>query len=504
MFPSVLLALSERFTTADGTYSAGQNRRLFTTSADWGRVDSSLQAVAAQMTPATLPGYHRFQLPRFSVAYAKSSSKPGAEVSGFLIFGLSSDAVACLDTLYEEGGPRHLFDEKSSTTREWKETRLFREQVKVKINVVGGELLHISAETYLANSLNINFPDILIPWNMDRFLRGRSFGQLAGHARYLTEETTIAKTLGTRMLLPGDGIVSNVLKQNMDGVNRMLKDGYDINAPSIKYGTALQAAACVGDRQIMEALLDRGASINAKGGEYGTALVAAVVEGHTEAVRLLLKNNAKLFLPGGKYISALFQAVDFERVEIATMLLEKGAWLTSDFGELLDLARERNNEEMYQKLLEYDIRDVHLKRSKRLAGSKGALRLGNDGKHPTESSGGAVNSNASAGVVCLSEAWKLHNQPGKWTGKKLVTVLRAGMEHGLDVGILEKIRPFVHSFPLIQKFFVEAVGSSFDGRFMPEHHSDPNDALHNTQNIDQGEMLIVIRDMIRSRASRSR
>lgn len=71
----------------------------------------------------------------------------------------------------------------------------------------------------------------------------------------------------------------------------LLDKGADVNAPGI-YGSALQAAAGGGDRQIVWLLLDNGANVNAQGGKYGSALQAARQGVSDEIAQLLLDREA--------------------------------------------------------------------------------------------------------------------------------------------------------------------------------------------------------------------
>ncbi|KAK4503337.1 hypothetical protein PRZ48_004252 [Zasmidium cellare] len=482
MFPSVLRCQAESFIGTEGTYSSQQGRRIVTSSRDWSGVDESIQSAAECMTPAILPGYKRYRLSNYSLAYVEPVSQN--ETPGFLIFGLSPEALACLDHLYEEKGPKHLFNERESKRTEWSRTRLVRKTAPVRLNVVGGESVEIEAEVYVSNVEDGHQRDTAQPWDMNCFLRGKSFNTLTNRldgGRRIVEEEAIANTIGTRMVLPGDEFVEKVLSGDQDGLLDMLRGNQCVDAPSVKYGTALQAAASKGNVEIMNLLIDSGASVNASGGQYSNPLTAAVVEDHYDAMKLLLRHDAKLFLPGGRYISALYQAVDFDRVDMAHALLEKGAWLTKDYREVLDLAAERNNNEMYDELVRYDVLDIHCKDRRLRDGS------------PASSSGLAETSHSlsaeqytSIGAVCLVQAIRLHGQPGKWTGRKGVKVLRAGIERGLDGRILEKIRPHIHSFPTIQKFFADAVGEAFDGRLKPVRHSEP-DQVERRGRVEWGE-----------------
>lgn len=474
MLPSVLRAHAEAFMKPAGIYSSEQGTRLRTISSDWDGIDLSLQVAAKHMTPAVLAGYGRFRLPWSTIAYAQPVRQ--SKTPGFLIFGLSVEALACLDHLYERGGPRYLFNGKDQTSEDvtWHTNTLAREPVKVRINVAGGETAEVDADTYIANPrICIDTQHPTESWDINQFLRCRNFMRLTDskdNNRLMAEEGFIADSLGTNLAHLGDMMVENVMKDDHEGLISVLEEGFYIDAPSTRHGTALQAAASQGNVKIMQLLLDAGADVNATSGQYGTALIASVVEGHFDAMNLLLNYSARPFISGGKYVSALYQGVVFDRLDMVHTLLEKGSWLTTDYGELLDLAIEHSNDEMYEELLRYDVRRLH--RKPRQADLNTGLR---DSVHNHKNQ--QVQKSISAGALCLLEAATLYNQPGKWTGIKLVRVLRAGFEAGLDKKVLKHIRPYVHSYPAIQQFFVQAVSGSFGGRLHPTRHSNNDEPV---------------------------
>ena len=54
-------------------------------------------------------------------------------------------------------------------------------------------------------------------------------------------------------------------------------------------GSALQAAAYLGDLKVVKVLVDKGANVNANGGRYGNALQIAASEGSLRIVSFLLE-----------------------------------------------------------------------------------------------------------------------------------------------------------------------------------------------------------------------
>ena len=275
-------------------------------------------------------------------------------------------------------------------------------------------------------------------------------------------------------MLLGDHLVAKVLQNDDDGLKALLEEGYDVNAPSPGYGTALQAAACKGNRNMLQIMLDAHADINAKGGQYGCALIAAVVENHVSAVKQLLRYRADVFVSGGRYVSALYQAVDFGNVDITHMLLEKGAWLTGDYGELLDLAAERGEGEIRRELELYDVRGLHLSRDgARQKPKREQETKSKDADDVVERRAfGSLQKNGSLGVILFWEAAKLQGLEGKWTGIKGVKILQVALENGFSEDVIDKIRPHIHSWPSIQKFFADAVGERLGGRLQPVKHTN--------------------------------
>ena len=150
MFPSILKSRSRTFNTTDGTYSSEQGRRLRTVARDWNNISERIQSGAEAMTPARLSGYERFRFARSHLAYLEPVTSPTEPVTiGFLIFGFSSEALACLDHLYEKDGPGHLFEDATKSTMTWRETKLKRQNVTVCINATSSDNVNIDAVTYV-------------------------------------------------------------------------------------------------------------------------------------------------------------------------------------------------------------------------------------------------------------------------------------------------------------------------------------------------------------------
>lgn len=502
MFPTVLRARAESFLGSEGTYSPNAQRRLYTGIADWAGIPFALQNAAEHMTPAQLVGFRRCKDQFSSVATLERAKDPGHIVSGFLLFGISQEAMCCLDTLYARDGPRYLFTENADDLRGkggvWKEHQLRREQVTVSIELVDGTTRTVSAFSYIGDiSCGPH-----IPWDLDGFLSSKSyhrlttFGltmesseemQMKRHAlnalmtgqqtklnslnsMWVEEELSIAKKLGIELVFLGDEIMPYIEDNKPDAIADRLHAGFDPMSPCSTFGFLLQAAAYYGHGDIVWALINNGADVNAIGGEYGCALVAAVVRGHDHIAKLLLREGANVHATGGRYVHALYQAVAFDDVRMAHILLEKGAWLTKEYGELLDLAEERGVRNMQRELEQYDVLELHRDpQGERVAS-------------PSEDRKAVMMENRNAIIqACLLQCLALKGTEGKWTGIKGVKLLMTAFKHGANPDLIDRIRPFIGSFASVQEFFRDfteqciPVGA-VQSFLQPVKHTDPVDA----------------------------
>jgi Ankyrin repeats (3 copies) len=490
MFPSILRRQAETFVSS-GVYSASDQRRLRSDATDWARVNVSLQHAAEEMTPALLSGYDRWKPVGLSCASIVESTStprlmgqierrtalgfvdsPKGEVQGFLVFGLAEEALKCCDMLFSRNSLESLY-----TDDGWASADSFklpensepfqRKTVNVRFSLKGGEVRSIDATTYVWKA---PYATIQCPWNINRFVKSKSFCKLSGalsSSLWMSEERKLAKTMGITFVLPGDALGDAVLCNDMKHVTRLLREGDDVNAPCQGYGSVLQAASAQGSEEIVSLLLRRGAMVNASGGQYESALLAATVRGHEGVVKILVKASADILKDGGVYVSPIYQAVSHSDVDMVLLLLEHGAWLTRNYGELVDLASEKGNDEIWNLLDEYDMRDL---RQKLPSSNRKANRWDSD-----EDSEGNLNDdrsrriNRSSGkdqvamrpakvlraVVC--KALLLKGTRGKWTGIKSVKVLRTAIKAGLSPQILEDIRPNLSSIQKLLDFLKSAV-----------------------------------------------
>lgn len=168
MFPSVLRARAESYIGAEGIHSELHQRRLRTNAGDWAKVNFSLQHAAEQMTPAILRGYDLWRPTGLTCAaierdtyteqicrdYQHQLLEPqqcrGA-VRGFLIFGLTEEALNCLDHMFHKETLHSLYGLKGSNKGYWNggERAIKRESAQVDIGLKGGESMKVDAVTYM-------------------------------------------------------------------------------------------------------------------------------------------------------------------------------------------------------------------------------------------------------------------------------------------------------------------------------------------------------------------
>ena len=106
---------------------------------------------------------------------------------------------------------------------------------------------------------------------------------------------------------------------------RLLRAGADPNVQGGYYCNALQAAAFLGQSDVVRLLLDHGAEINTQTGPYGSAIQAACYNSRPEVVEQLLERNASFHEPGTFWGNALQVASWAGHKQIVELLLRHGA-----------------------------------------------------------------------------------------------------------------------------------------------------------------------------------
>lgn len=524
MFPSILRALAARLMSAEGVYSRALQRRISTSAEDWANVSESLQQAAQQMTPALLEGHLRFRPMKSSDAALITAPSPNtghesAEASprgsstrikamssdtrGFVIFGLSWEAIACLDNgcraekphkkssaaargkkrsrvgsnrsddEYDTEDDIEGYDDTESDddseSHRGKPYHFSLTKVEVTICTVDGKPRKILASTYMWRNPRQEVQG-LRPWNINTFVRSRSLQQLSTDKKaetpydWMAEEKLLANKMGMVYALFGDEFCQKALENDMDGLEGLYAEGCDVNAPCHYYGTPLQAAAVKGNEEMVDVMLNSmKADPNVGGGKYHYPLVAAISGGHEKIVQMLLRRGANPLAKAGSFVSPTYQAVSFEDVEMVRLLLEKGAWLSEDYQELYDVATERGNAGLCELLKEYDIR-----RSRpRDRITDGGRRRGNEEARRLHGKSQPFNSREeqrdltygvkTQALDALFEVIQLRGQKGKWTGIKAIRVLRIFFDDDVPEGTIDYLREhyaFLEKllFNLVQSF----------------------------------------------------
>ena len=483
MFPSILRALATRLKSAEGIYSRALQRRIPTSVEDWAGVSESLQQASQQMTPALLEGYLRFRPMGCRDAALTATLSPNAKqelerpppkgsdgnempvssnTRGLIVFGLSWEAIACLDHAFrgekteEKSSPADSGSERSTSFSNRNDDRFdslgtndtnsnnnklnteeslpfSRKKIQATVCTADGQRKKIWASTYIfKDSRQDDYR--LRPWDVNRFARSRTLRQLSADKttsppyNWVAEEKSLAKKMGMVYAMVGDELLQKVLEDDLDGLEALYAEGCDINAPCHHFGTPLQAAAAKGHEDMVHVMLNSmKADPHVKGGKYHYPLIAAITEGHEFIVQMLLRSGANPMVNAGSFVSPVYQAVSFEDVEMVKLLLEGGAWLSENYDELQDIAIERGNNMLCELLTKYDIRRFHQRRQVR--DGKGDEQDGtldnetNQLSHLKEQRDLSHGSKARA-LPALFKIMQLKGRKGKWTGIKGILVLR--------------------------------------------------------------------------------
>jgi hypothetical protein len=368
--------------------------------------------------------------------------QPPGVVIGFLIIGITDEALRYCDMLFSSdwetlNDPSILdrSDDSESNTSKPSYRPLQRQDVTVDVELSNGEIAPIDAMTYVWSH---GIDHIRGLWNPERFLQGGKIHQLLGKdSGWRTQEQALASTMKISYALTGDYLCRSITAGDFPELKRLLESHFDPNGSCRIYGYPLQAAASLGDADMVAALLDYGADVNLKGGRYQTPLIAATVASRRSITEQLLKAKADVLADGGVYVNALYQAVCHSNRDIAEMFLEHGAWLDENYREILDLAREQHNTEMQELLAEYD-----WKRQcrKALADFRRDTNLIEDERSPRDEGGQLIKRSSRIFAAVAKKVIVLQTEPGGWRGHKLLAVVKAALDAGASPAILTYIR----------------------------------------------------------------
>jgi uncharacterized protein len=117
-----------------------------------------------------------------------------------------------------------------------------------------------------------------------------------------------------------------VAEDDIESLERLLREGIDVNAAKGEYKTTiLMEAAVRGNMGVMRLLLEKGSNVNMADQDGWTALMGATVQGRLEPVKLLLEHGADVNAKNHNGETALVIATGMNHPEIREALLEHEA-----------------------------------------------------------------------------------------------------------------------------------------------------------------------------------
>ena len=154
-----------------------------------------------------------------------------------------------------------------------------QKQVDVFTYASNRNLRKVRALTYVLSSLD---PDASEPWSLNQFVRRKSFRRFSNGTKtenynWIAEEKRIANQIGVKYAMIGDNLCDRILNNDVDGVNNLIAECCDVDAPCHYWGTPLQAAAAKGHDSIVYIMTKYPqADPKSTGGKYYTPLIAAI------------------------------------------------------------------------------------------------------------------------------------------------------------------------------------------------------------------------------------
>jgi|SRR5271157_4990436 len=123
----------------------------------------------------------------------------------------------------------------------------------------------------------------------------------------------------------GEAIRMAVAEDDLDEVERLLREGAEINAVKGAFMTSiLMEATARGNVGVMKLLIENGADVNMADKDGWTALMGATVQGHLESVKLLLEQGVELNAKNHNGETALVMAAGMKHTAIMHALLQYG------------------------------------------------------------------------------------------------------------------------------------------------------------------------------------
>jgi len=113
--------------------------------------------------------------------------------------------------------------------------------------------------------------------------------------------STIAQSEGQQLFKAAD-------LNNIDEVERLLRNGADVNAANSKGTTALILAANNGHVDCLKVLLKHGADVNVADNDGATPFIYSAMEGHVDCIEVLLKHGVEVDASDDEEITSLVEA----------------------------------------------------------------------------------------------------------------------------------------------------------------------------------------------------
>ena len=197
----------------------------------------------------------------------------------------------------------------------------------VKVGV--GYAMEIFSNHIIANSQNLNDDEQLrIEKFTDDVINSSSLAEIADlitDYRDNVIETYFDIDDGKMQIKPNWALHEAAYIGNIDIVQSLISQGYDIEAKNSKGLTALGCAAVNGQTKTAKWLIDNGADMEAMDiGSY-TALGCAAVKGQTEIAKLLIDNGADIEARDEGGLTPLIYAATAGSTETTELLISSGA-----------------------------------------------------------------------------------------------------------------------------------------------------------------------------------
>jgi len=122
-----------------------------------------------------------------------------------------------------------------------------------------------------------------------------------------------------------DNVIHQIQHNNIEFLNNMVNEGFDINSNLEGDGTALIIAARAGKATMVQALLDLGADVNYATETDGNPLTAATIANKLTIAKLLYLQGAELDAITEYDETALINASRYGHFKLVEFLVENGA-----------------------------------------------------------------------------------------------------------------------------------------------------------------------------------